>query len=189
MQPYLNKLPVALIEVVPELHASLQVPSEGGRAEPTAQGSAVGMGYRPADFADRLDAREPFSVDPALVERGLRGHASTQNQLAEVIEAAGQAPRSCRPDEPNFDLAWDSGGVVYVAEVKSITASNEDKQLRLGLGQVLYYRHELRRRGHDSVVAVLAVERAPRDTGWIDLCAELGVRMVWPETMADAALW
>ena len=42
-------------------------------------------------------ARQPFSVDPALVERDLRGHAGTQNDLAAVLQAAGIEPRSRLP--------------------------------------------------------------------------------------------
>src|SRR5439155_4125074 len=90
--------------------------------------------------------RDPFAVDPAIVERGMRGHAQTQNALAPFARSRGGSPRSPRPDEPNFDLAWELHGVVCVAEVKSITEANEEKQLRLGLGQVLRYRQLLRQR-------------------------------------------
>jgi hypothetical protein len=83
------------------------------------------------------EERQPFTVDPALVERGLKGHADTQNELARILREAGLDPRSRRPQEPNFDLAWDARGTVFVAEVKSITDQNEEEQLRLGLGQVL----------------------------------------------------
>jgi hypothetical protein len=62
-----------------------------------------------------------------------------------------------------------------VAEVKSITAENEEQQLRLGLGQVLRYRQRLAALGHDRVVAVLVPERQPRDPSWRELCQDLGV--------------
>jgi hypothetical protein len=38
-----------------------------------------------------------------------------------------------------FDLAWQIGRTLFVAQVKSLTLRNEEKQLRLGLGQVLRY--------------------------------------------------
>ena len=98
-----------------------------------------------------------------------------QNALAEVLRQAGIEPRSRLPREPNFDIAWETEGTVFVAEVKSITDDNEEEQLRLGLGQVLRYRHRLQALGHDHVVAVLAPERAPRDSSWRDLCDEVGV--------------
>ena len=66
-------------------------------------------------------------------------------------------------------------GTVFVAEIKSITDDNEEEQLRLGLGQVLRYRHRLRKLGHERVVAVLVPERPPRDPSWSELCQELGV--------------
>jgi hypothetical protein len=119
--------------------------------------------------------RQPFTTDPGLVERGCKGHADTQNELAGVLQDAGIEPRSSRPGEPNFDLAWQANGMVFVAEVKSITDDNEEGQLRLGLGQVLRYGHRPQRLGHERVVAVLVPERAPRDPSWNDLCRYLEV--------------
>jgi hypothetical protein len=122
--------------------------------------------------------RQPFTVDPALVERGLKGHADTQNELAKVLRRAGIEPRSRLPHEPNFDLAWEAKGTIFVAEVKSITDQNEEEQLRLGLGQVLRYHYRLRELGHERVVAVLVPERTPRDLSWTDLCHEYGVALL-----------
>ena len=34
-----------------------------------------------------------------------------------------------------FDIAWDDDDDIVVAEVKSLTTRNEEKQLRLALGQ------------------------------------------------------
>ncbi len=135
----------------------------------------LGAPYRQAQVTDLAGSRDPFSVDPALVERGLRGHADTQNELASVLRNAGIEPRSCLPPEPNFDLAWQKNETVFVAEVKSITAENEEAQLRLGLGQVLRYRQRLSALGHDRVVAVLVPERQLRDPSWRELCQDLGV--------------
>ena len=120
-------------------------------------------------------SRDLFSVDPALVERGLRGHTDTQNELASVLNNAGIEPRRGLPPGPNFDLAWQKDGIVFVAEVKSITADNEEHQLRVGLGQVLRYRQHLLALGHDRVVAVLVPERQPHDPSWRKLCQDLGV--------------
>ena len=126
-------------------------------------------------MSDVPSSREPFTTDPALVERGLRGHADTQNELATILRGAGLDPRSHRPEEPSFDLAWEADGTIFVAEVKSITDTNEEEQLRLGLGQVLRYRHRLTSLGHNQVVAVLVPEREPRDKSLAELCRELEV--------------
>lgn len=66
-----------------------------------------------------------------------------------------------------------------MAEVKSTTRANEEKQLRLGLGQVLRYCYLLRGASlHPR--AVLVTERKPSDPGWIDLARDLDVTLVWP---------
>ena len=113
------------------------------------------------------------------MERGLKGHARTQNPLADWVQAQGLTPRSPAGSEPNFDLAWDEGSTTFVVEVKSITATNQEKQLRLGLGQVLRYRHTIAASGRDCV-AVLAAEREPDDGSWQSLCDELDVLLVFP---------
>lgn len=135
----------------------------------------LGAPYRHVPVTELSGSRDPFSVDPALVERGLRGHTDTQNELASVLSNAGIEPRRGLPPGPNFDLAWQKNGTVFVAEVKSITDDNEEHQLRLGLGQVLRYRQRLAALGDDRVVAVLVPERQPRDPSWRDLCQDLGV--------------
>jgi len=174
-QPYLNKLLVEFVELFPSLGvvAELVSPSAGDQGGVTTP--PLGTAYRQAKVGPLPTEREPFTVDPALVERGLKGHAETQNELAEVLRQAGIEPRSRHPREPNFDLAWKAEGSVFVAEVKSITDDNEEQRLRLGLGQVLRYRQRLRSLGYPRVVALLVPERAPRDSSWGDLCHDLGV--------------
>ena len=143
----------------------------------------LGIPYRPANEEVAISERDPFAVDPALVERANRSHASTQNALAEYLRNKGIEPRSSRPEEPNFDLAWLQGEAIFVAEIKSLTVDNEEKQLRLGLGQVLRYRHLLAQSGK-QVQAVMMLEREPSDQSWISLCEALDVLLVWPDTIA-----
>jgi hypothetical protein len=174
-QAYLTRFPGELHGLFPQLN------SLGDEPEITTQSVDLGTAYRPADDATSVGERDPFEVDPALVERALRGHASTQNALAEYVRSRGAAPRSPAPSEPNFDLAWLDGDTAFVAEVKSRTDANEERQLRLGLGQVLRYCQVLERAHKGRTVkAVLAVESAPRDASWRALCAKLGVLLVWP---------
>lgn len=68
-----------------------------------------------------------------------------------------------------------------MAEVKSLTPENEERQLRLGLGQVLRYADVFRRARH-KCIPVLAVESRPTDDSWSALCEDLGVRLCWPPT-------
>jgi len=177
-QPYLNKLPAEFVALFPTLAAAIERASPETEDQSTRTAPTLGTTYREARFSSLSSERQPFTVDPALVERGIKGHSDMQNALAEVLRQAGIEPRSRLPREPNFDIAWEREGIVFVAEVKSITDNNEEEQLRLGLGQVLRYRQRLQALGHDHVVAVLAPERAPRDPLWTSLCHELQVALL-----------
>jgi hypothetical protein len=161
-------------------------PRETGRMMLDASPLNIGVTYRLADENPAVRERDPFAVDPEKVDRGNRGHAMTQNNLARFlgmhgIEAwsPGSESRSPGSDKRDFDIAWERDGTVFVGEVKSITASNEEKQLRLGLGQVLRYRQALAVGGR-RVIAVLVPERQPNDTSWLKLCQDLRVVLVWP---------
>ena len=124
------------------------------RAEPRRTRTPIAL--------SRALERDPFEVDPALVERALRGHAATQNALARFIEALSSEPLSPVGGDPAFDLAWRHGGIVYVAEIKSRTAGNEERQMRLGLGQVLRYRQMLH--GHTSSLGLCSYLKRNRWT-------------------------
>lgn len=128
------------------------------------------------------DAHEHNGLDPDLGGRGLRAHNLTQNLLASVVEQAGHVPRRPRPDEPQYDLAWEADEIVWVAEIKSITPQNEERQLRLAVGQVVRYR-QLLAAERRVVRAMVAVEREPSDPTWADLCAQEAIALVWPGNM------
>jgi hypothetical protein len=84
-----------------------------------------------------------------------------------------------------FDLAWNDGDTVCVAEVKSVSGTNDEKQLRLALGQVLRYAHLLRAKGR-PVRCYIAAESRPADSSWVDLCADLGITLIWPDAFSAA---
>lgn len=138
-----------------------------------------GSTYRDANEVVRLTPRAKAEIDPANAERALAGHAKTQNALSRFLIAKNLTPLSPAADEPDFDLAWIDQGVLFVAEIKSITDMNEEGQLRLGLGQVLRYRHSLAKRHQGEVRAVLVAERQPKDGSWIDVCGEVGAVITW----------
>ena len=69
----------------------------------------------------------------------------------------------------------------FIAEIKSLTDQNEEKQLRLGLGQVLRYANQL----GPAASAVLVAERCPRDKSWGQLCDQLGVILIWPDVFVE----
>jgi hypothetical protein len=152
------------------------------RALSRADDEEAGMGnpYREAKPPPKVRPGKAASVDPALMERAHASHAATQNALAQALREAGRVPLSPRLNEPEFDVAWRNDEIMHIAEVKSIHDDNEESQLRVGLGQVLRYRHLLKRLWRRPVHAVIALERAPSDPAWIEMCAEHGVDLLWP---------
>ncbi len=105
--------------------------------------------------------------------------AYTSEALFEVVTAAELVPRSPLPGEPTFDIAWENGEAIVGAEVKSLTRSNEERQMRLALRQVLRYAQLSEAKGR-PVRRVIATEREPTDASWSELCRALGVALVWP---------
>lgn len=182
-QGYLTKMPAELIEVLPKLpHLLDDAPAAfpPPRAIPT--GTDPGQIYNRASIAAPQVTRDPFSTDPAVVERGTRSHSELQNLLADHLFRRDLEPRSPGPLDPAWDVLWQQGDEVWVAEIKSLTRDNEERQLRLGLGQVLIYRQRLRAT-YPSVQAVLMVEWEPADPDWHALCDELDVLLLWPEAL------
>jgi hypothetical protein len=185
-QAYLVAFPSDLAALFPSLMRAMELLNEpvagaevalperaGARESPD-----VGATYRAADENASAATRDPFSVDPALVERGCRGHAVTQNALAAFLRLQGFAPLSPSSPQINFDLAWRAAGCFFVAEVKSCTKANVEKQLRLGLGQVLRYRSVLEDKLGVPVVAVVALEADLADASWHKLYNSLGIHLV-----------
>jgi hypothetical protein len=181
-QSYLAKFPAALVRLIPQLERFAQV-ADRPDLETADDTGLIGAPYQPVDEDSGVAPTDPFTFDPAIRERGQRAHRATQNLLARVIAQHGSKPRESKRPEPDFDLAWSSQGRIFVAEVKSLTAANQERQLRLGLGQVLRYAQALAAVRKVKVVPVLAVEKEPADSSWANLCARVGVELVWPENL------
>lgn len=182
LQGYLTKLPKGLFEVLPELRFDTGISDDMPATWPP-ESIVIGVSYRQANEKFAVSTIDPFAIDPALVERALKGHASTQNALAIYVTSIGATPMSPIVGGPNFDLAWEYDEEVWVAEVKSCTTANQENQLRLGLGQVLRYRSILSNRLKRPVRAVLMIETAPLDPAWSSLCEDVGVELRWPELL------
>jgi hypothetical protein len=187
-QGYLVKFPREILALFPQLAGAAAGATMPPPVPDVVKGHELGMAYVPADEAATQPDRDPFPVDPAVVERGVRSHAVLQNALAAHVESQGFEPRKPEHDDPPWDVLWrDGNSEVWVAEVKSLTPSNEERQLRLGLGQLLRYRHRLA--AHEGIAhAVLMVEHEPNDPSWRDLCHELGVLLVWPEVLSSVVV-
>jgi len=126
-------------------------------------------------------APTPPEVDPDTQGRGVVVHEQTRNGLATHLAAHGIRWRRPARGEPEFDLGWRIDTVFYVCETKSLMGESEVAQLRRGLGQVLEYRHRIVSMiTSGEVVAVLAVSREPLDKTWVEICASVGLLLVWP---------
>ncbi len=173
----------AMIETMRRLERAMRpvierIDAETRRAEKESKPKLV-TPYRPVDEYAKGSERVPFAVDPEVIERGNRSHRAMQQKLAALAKAQGLKLISPGDSEPAFDVGWWSGKTVVLVECKSTTPANAEKQLRLGLGQILDYQHRAQR-GHKRVVAVLAVEERPRSDRWQALCAAHDVTLVWP---------
>jgi hypothetical protein len=143
-----------------------------------------------------------FETDPDKIDRGTTAHKETQDALAEALRKANLKPRSPKPGDPAFDIAWRNDdvkgvAVAFIGEVKSLTDENETWQIRLAIGQVLDYVHMLDSRrkvdslpphwkGVHAVRGVVAVERQPTKVDhWTGLCEKLGIILTWPEKYDD----
>jgi hypothetical protein len=147
--------------------------------QPEAETTPIGRSFIEDDENVIPRTAAPGVADPDLVGRGNRAHRRTRNALATHLKSLGIQPLDPGRPDPPFDLAWWEEGVLYVAEVKSITRENEERQLRLGLGQLLRYCHLLHKRAQ-HVIPVLVPELKPRDPEWSQLCKALNVTLTFP---------
>ncbi len=193
MQGYLFKLPSSFVALFGELE---EVPRFEVTGIPAAGAPEAAMEVTPATKQRpmfvaknenvRSQQAQPWSRDPSEVDRALSAHARIERLVAEAAAAESWTARGYGPGDPEFDLLLDrENGSAVVVEVKSTTATNEEKQLRLALGQVLRYRQLLVARG-TTAAAFIAVERPPKDRSWVDLCANAGVALVWPAAVSGA---
>jgi hypothetical protein len=130
------------------------------------------------------DADDVWLYDPSERDRSTRVHRSLENWLMAQLRGEGIEPFD-PAGEPFFDLAWRTPTAFFVCEVKS-TSNVQAHQLRLGLGQILQYRHLLQvATPESSIRGALLVEDAPEDGRWIDICARSGIVLFWPSRWED----
>ena len=116
--------------------------------------------------------------DLEALDRATAAHELTVRRLATVLAQEGVESHVAARRGPQFDLAWRRSRRLYIAEVKSLTGTDEPQQVRLGFGQVLDYRAQLAKRGVASK-AVVVLERRPQFDRWHDLANATGVVIDW----------
>ena len=124
-----------------------------------------------------------FVQDLGALDRGTEVHEATVSALIEHLRGEGVEVRSHARRAPQFDAGWCRDGIAYVAEVKSLTGASEVQQIRLGLGQILDYTHQLEQRPtFGEVQPVLVLDKQPSDSRWESLFSSLGVVLTWGRT-------
>jgi hypothetical protein len=146
----------------------------------------VGQEYRERDA--EVQVRFPAAsnpVDPDAYGKGLRSHIRTEQALARLAMERGLRPLTPTIEDPPFDVAWEMpDGSIVLVEVKSTNASNETKQLRLGLGQILDYADSLQRRGY-IVHKAICTTTPLHDRRWIDITSSAGVHLFDPSQSSE----
>ena len=157
--------------------ADVTVP-ESLRTGDTILGSETFVTYYAANEGTEISLRSDLvAAEYRALERAVRSHALIQNAVAEAATVAGLRVWSPAFAGPAFDVALSHGSEhVFVVEVKSAIVENLEFQLRIGLGQVLRYAHQLRSDAY-TIVPVIAVELPPDDS-WVSLLHQLGVGLL-----------
>lgn len=83
-------------------------PSLPRLARPAARRAALGVPYRRADEEAAVASRDPFTIDPDKIDRGLVGHARTQNVSDGFFRRASVDALAVAPSDPNVTTtrAW-----------------------------------------------------------------------------------
>ncbi|MFG3644143.1 hypothetical protein ACGF3C_28125 [Micromonospora sp. NPDC047762] len=148
-------------------------------AVPAGTGGERGFDREYAGSAAPVDLPAQRSFDADAYRAGVNEHDRLCRALIDHLSAEGIRAGAGLHDVL-VDLAWrDADGRQFM----SVVGGNEVEQLRLGLGQVLEYRHRLATRGVEAT-PVLVVSRCS-DQAWFDICAENQVVLVQGEGLAD----
>jgi uncharacterized protein YciI len=121
-----------------------------------------------------------LAVDLDALDEGTKAHEETVAALKTHLEQ--QRIVVCGParNAPKFDAGWFRDGQVFIAEVKSLTGAHEAQQIRLGVGQVLDYAHQLGDGATgETLRPALVLERQPAATRWAMLAQAHGILLTW----------
>jgi hypothetical protein len=127
----------------------------------------------------RHDSQE-LAMDLSGLDKGTAAHESTISALIKYLAQRDIAVHTFARNSPQFDAGWVVEDEVFIAEVKSLTGTSQDQQIRLGIGQVLDYAHQLQRPGSGhSIRPTLVLEKRPADGRWASLAQAVGIRLAW----------
>ncbi|MFH9466163.1 hypothetical protein ACH4LT_02520 [Streptomyces clavifer] len=124
--------------------------------------------------------REELAVDLSSLDKATAAHEPTVSVLIAHLASREIKVHTYARNSPKFDAGWVVGTELFIAEVKGLTGTSQDQQIRLGIGQVLDYAHQLRHRGSGhSIRSVLVLEKKPADGRWASFAQAVGIRLPW----------
>ncbi|MFD3436699.1 hypothetical protein ACFWU3_04250 [Streptomyces sp. NPDC058685] len=121
-----------------------------------------------------------LTLDLNRLDEATAVHEATVGALIAHLSRQGIEACTYSSGAPEFDAGWSRGEDIFVAEIKSLTGAREGQQIRLGIGQILDYAHQLRS-AHPSTVIhpVLVLEKRPSAARWTALAEGVGLRLTW----------
>lgn len=126
-----------------------------------------------------------LTLDLSRLDEATAAHEATVGALIEHLSRQGVEACTNAAGAPEFDAGWSLGEDIFVAEVKSLTGAREDQQIRLGIGQILDYTHQLRSTCPSAAVRpVLVLEKRPSAVRWTALADGVGLRLTWAPEFA-----
>ncbi|MDB5910580.1 MAG: hypothetical protein JWP34_4694 [Massilia sp.] len=121
-----------------------------------------------------------LTIDLNRLDEGTEAHEATVAALIAYLALKQVEVCTHARNAPRFDAGWSRGEDVFIAEVKSLTDTSEDQQIRLGIGQILDYIHQLQGvRTFGQVRPVLVLEKRPADPRWSSLAEANGILLTW----------
>ncbi|MCX5042438.1 hypothetical protein OG921_04510 [Aldersonia sp. NBC_00410] len=123
-----------------------------------------------------------LTVDLSKLDAATEAHEKTLRALERHLHGHDIRVHAPLNTAPRFDVGWANGSRVFVGEVKSLSATDQDQQIRLGIGQLLDYQQQLL---PQKVTPVLILERKPRDQRWRDLCHRLRIVVTYAPKFPD----
>lgn len=122
----------------------------------------------------------PLALDLSRLDEGTKAHEATLTALIRRLGARGIEVCGPARNAPLFDAGWVCDDEVFIAEVKSLSETNEDQQIRLGIGQILDYAHQLQHLdASHKIRPVLVLERQPTGARWRGVADSSGILLIW----------
>jgi hypothetical protein len=165
-----------LVDGLPARCRNLRGSGNSVRVVPEPDEGVLGGPLQPN--AVTVHSAAELARDLSALDAGTKAHQETVEALAAHLHRGGHLAQRPRRGAPLFDIGWQDGARVYIGEVKSLRETDQDQQIRLGIGQLLDYSHQLEANSQ-QVTPVLVLERKPTSIRWAALADAHGLLMTY----------